>query len=237
MMDSKGRKSSIFTLLSFALISICAAVCFGEVLFEDDFEKNAIDEDKWVLEVGWKIVQGQGIKGNALNVNKGAPGLAVKNDFTDFEFSCDFHPVGPALYAPAFCLRAQDPENLYMPEVVADERDAIWWHIRDKGKWIIPEEAQLPNESGVKCKNGEWYSIKIVAQGKHFELHLAESGKELKLSSTWEDGTFSKGAIGFYGGSQECLYDNVLVTTIGGEAVKDLHKNLPTVWGGIRNGY
>ena len=114
MIGSKGKKFSIATLFSLASILICAAVCFGEVLFEDDFEENAIDESKWVLQVGWKIVQGQGVKGNALDVNKGESGLSVKNDFTDFEFLCDFKPMGPALYAPQFSLRAQDPENLYM---------------------------------------------------------------------------------------------------------------------------
>ena len=103
MIGSKGRKFSILALFSFAFISMCAAVCSGEVLFEDDFEENAIDEDKWILEAGWKIAPGKGVKGNALDVaGPGESGFTVKNDFADFEFSCDFHPIGPAAYPPQF---------------------------------------------------------------------------------------------------------------------------------------
>ena len=46
---------SIFTFFLFILISVYAPLCVGEVLFEDDFEKNEIDKNKWAPTGGWKL--------------------------------------------------------------------------------------------------------------------------------------------------------------------------------------
>ena len=228
-MKSKGKTLSIFTFVSFVFISAYASVCVGGVLFEDDFE-GKIDENKWDLPPAWKIDKG------ALDADGGEVGITVKNDFTDFELYCDFNMVAP-LYAAEFVLRAQDKGNCYMFQIVADNRHQFWNHIGVGGQWQILDKDKVADKSGVNPKLGEWYSVKIVVEGNRFDYYYNQRGKELKLAFTWEDDTFKKGAIGFReGGGEHCLYDNLVVTTIGGAAV-DPHKSLPTSWGQIKNGY
>lgn len=54
-MRSKAMGFSIFTLFLFTLTSVYAPFCAGEVLFEDDFEKKAIDKGKWVPTGTWSV--------------------------------------------------------------------------------------------------------------------------------------------------------------------------------------
>jgi len=45
------------------------------------------------------------------------------------------------------------------------------------GEFIVDAKNFLANESGVQPELGEWYSIKLVAEGNRYELHLGEQGK------------------------------------------------------------
>ena len=110
------------------------------------------------------------------------------------------------------------------------------------GEFIVDAKNFLANESGVQPELGESYSIKLVAEGNRYELHLGEQGKELKLACTWEDKTHNEGGIGLREGNGEhCLYDNVVVTTIGHsfDNATPVNKNdrLPTIWGNIKSNY
>ena len=61
-MKPKETGYSIFTLFLLILISAYAPFCVGEVLFEDDFNKKAIDKGKWdptgTWSRGWRDVDG-----------------------------------------------------------------------------------------------------------------------------------------------------------------------------------
>jgi len=228
-MKSKGNTLSIFTFLFFIFILAHASVCVGGILFEEDFE-GKIDKNKWDLPPAWKIDNG------VLDANGGEVGITVKNDFTDFELYCDFNMVAP-LWSAEFVLRAQDKDNCYMFQIVADNRHQFWNHLRVGGQWQMPDANKVADESGVEPKLGEWYSVKIVVEGSRFDYHHGQRGKEPKLAFTWEDDTYKEGAIGFReGGGEHCLYDNLVVTTIGGAAIAP-YKSLPTIWGKIKNGY
>jgi len=171
-----------------------------------------------------------------LDANGGEIGITVKNDFTNFEFYADFNMVNP-LFAPNFVLRAEDKDNCTLVQIVADHRNQLWWFTKVGGKYIVDAKNFKANESGVKPELGKWYSIKLVAEGNRYELHLAEQGKELKLACKWEDKTHKRGSIGFReGGGEHCLYDNILVTTVGHNFAVNPHNNLPTVWSRIKGG-
>ena len=226
MMKSREMRFSIFT---FILISVYATLCVGEVLFEEDFEK--LDPDIWIPAGSWFVDKGE------LDANGGEVGITVRDDFTDFEFYVDFNMLSDNLYAPNFVLRAPDVDNCTLVQCVFDDRNQFWWFTRVGGGYVVNPEDQLENESGVHPELDEWYSVKIVAEGKRYEFYLGEQGKELKLACTWEDDTNSVGGIGFReGGGEHCLYDNVLVTTVGHNFAVNPHNSLPTVWGGIKGG-
>ena len=219
---------SIFTLFLLILTAVSAPLCVGEVLFEDDFDKNAIDKGKWNPTGTWSA------DGKTLTVNGGEVGTTLKNDFTDFEFYVDFNMVNP-LWAANWVVRAEDPNNCTLVQIVADGRNQFWWFTRVGGNYIVKDEDKLDNKSGVHAELGKWYTIKIVAEGERYDLYLAERGKELKLSCTWKDDTNDKGGIGFRaGGGEHSLYDNVLVTSVGHSFAVDPHNSLSTLWGSIK---
>ena len=76
MMKSREMRFSVFTLFSFILISVYAPLCVGEVLIEDDFEKNNIDNNKWIPTDGWSL------DGGKLDVNGGGVGISKVTDLT-----------------------------------------------------------------------------------------------------------------------------------------------------------
>ena len=232
MMRSREMRFSNFTVVFlFILISVYAPPCVGDVLFADDFEKKAIDKGKWIPTGTWSL------DGGTLDVNGGEVGITVKDNFTDFEFSVDFNMINP-LFAANFVVRGEDPNNCTLVQVVADNRNEFWWFTRVNGAYIVNAEDQLANESGVHPKLNKWYTIKIVAEGERYELYLGEQGKELGLSCTWKDNTHGEGGVGFRaGGGEHCLYDNVLVTTVGHSFAVNPHNSLPTVWGAVKNRY
>jgi len=235
IMKSREMRFSIFTFFSFILVLAYTSTCVGEVLFEDDFEGGTVDKKKWNPAETWVVDKG------ALGANGGEIGITVKNDFTDFEFHTDFNMVAP-LFSPNFVLRAKDKDNCTLVQLVADARNQFWWFTKVGGKYIVDAKNFQANESGVKPELGKWYSIKLVAEGNRYEIHLAEQGKELKLACKWEDKTHNKGGIGFREGAGEhCKYDNVVVTTIGHsfDNATPVNKNdkLPTMWGNIKRSY
>ena len=227
-MRSEAVRSSIFTLFLFTLISAYVPFCVGEVLFEDDFDKKAIDKGKWAPTGTWSA------DGEALTVNGGEVGITLKDDFTDFAFYVDFHMISP-LWASNWVMRAEDPNNCTLVQIVADARDQFWWFTRVGGNYIVKDEDKLDNESGIHAELGKWYTIKIVAEGERYDLYLGERGEELELSCTWEDDTHDKGGIGFRaGGGEHSLYDNVLVTTVGHSFAVNLADALTVTWGELK---
>ena len=172
--------------------------------------------------------------GKTLTVNGGEVGITLKNDFTDFEFYVDFNMVNP-LWASNWVVRAEDPNNCTLVQIVADNRNQFWWFTKVDGNYIVKDEGKLDNESGVHPELGKWYTIKIVAEGDRYDLYLGERGKELGLCCTWKDKTHDKGGIGFRaGGGEHSLYDNVLVTTVGHSVAVDPADALPVTWGKLK---
>ena len=228
MMKSREMRFSIFALFSFILISVYANICVGKVLFEEDFEE--LDTDIWNLEPTWFVDDG------VLHTTGGEVGITVRDDFTDFEYYADFNMVSEDRYSAQLVMRAQDKNNSTLVQVVFDDRNQIWWFTRVGGGYIVNPEDQLENESGLHPDLDEWYTMKVVAEGNRYEFHLGEQGGELELSCTWEDDTHSVGSIGFRTGGVYCMYDNVLVTTVGHNFAVNPHNSLPTVWGGIKGG-
>ena len=229
MMRSRKKAVALMFLLSVLMLAnptVRSGKC--EVLFADDFEAGEIDEDVWIPAPSWEIVDG------VLDANGGeVAGITVKNDFTDFEFSCDFNMVSP-LWAAEPVLRAQDQSNLYLFQIVADARHQFWPTTRVAGVWTV---AKIADESGVNPELGEWYSIKIIAEGGSFDGYYNHRGEELKFAFNWEDDTFTEGAIGFRElGGEHCMYDNVLVTTIGHSAgAVNPGGSLSATWGELKD--
>ncbi len=231
IMKSREMRFSIFTFFSFILILVYASICVGEVLFKENFEGGKIDQKRWNPAATWVVKKG------VLDANGGEIGITVKNDFTNFEFYADFNMLSANKFAPNFVLRAKDKDNCTLVQIVADDRNQLWWFMRVGGGFKVDAKNFKANESGVQVELEKWYSIKLVAEGNRYELHLGDQGKELKLACTWEDKTHKRGSIGFReGGGEHCLYDNILVTTVGHNFAVNPHNNLPTVWGRIKGG-
>jgi len=231
IMKSRKMRLSIFTFFSFILVSVYATFCVGEVMFEENFAGGKIDQKKWNPAPTWIVKKG------VLDANGGEIGITVKNDFTDFEFYADFNMLSANKYAPNFVLRAKDKDNCTLVQIVADARNQLWWFMRVGGEFIVDAKNFQANESGVQPELEKWYSIKLVAEGNRYELHLGKQGEELKLACKWTDKTHKRGSIGFREGNGEhCLYDNILVTTVGHSFAVNPHNSLPTVWGRIKGG-
>ena len=221
---------SIFTFFSLILMAY-ASICVGEVLFEENFEGGKLDQKKWNPAATWIVKKG------VLDANGGEIGITVKNDFTDFEFYADFNMLSANKFAPNFVLRAKDKDNCTLVQIVADARNQLWWFMRVGGDFKVDAKNFLANESGVQPELDRWYSIKIVAEGNRYELHLGKQDEELKLACKWTDKTHKRGGIGFREGNGEhCLYDNILVATVGHSFAVTPHNSLSTVWSRIKRG-
>jgi len=230
MIKSRRKAIAFQMFLLSVLILVAATVCFGKILFFEDFEVGEIDTDIWIPANSWKIVDG------VLDANGGGemPGITVKDDFTDFEFSCDFKMVSK-LYSAEPVLRAtgnQPQDSFYLFQIVADNRHQFWPTTRNGGGWQIDK---IADESGVNPQLNEWYSMKIIAKGGGFDCYYNQRGEEeLKFAFHWENDIIESGAIGFRElGGEHCMYDNVLVTTIGHTAISP-RDSLPTTWGAIK---
>ena len=227
-MISREMRFSIFTLFSFILISVYTPICIGKVLLEDNFEKNNIDNNKWIPTDGWSQ------DGGTLEVNGGGVGISKLTDLTDFEFNVDFNMVNP-LWASNWVVHAEDQENCTLVQIVADARNQFWWFTRVDGTYNVPDHGKLANKSGVHPKIGKWYTIKFVVEDGTYEIYLGERGKDLNLCCTWKDKTHSKGSIGFRAWDGEhSLYDNLLVTTVGHKLAVNPEDALPVTWGKLK---
>ena len=228
MMKSRRKVVAFQMFLLSVLMLATAPVCFGggKILFFDDFETGEIDENLWIPANSWQIVDG------VLDANGGeVAGITVKDDFTDFEFSCDFSMVSP-LWAAEPVLRATGQASFYLFQIVADNRHQFWPTIFVGGQWQI---VKIADESGVNPQLGQWYSIKIIAKGGRFDCYYNQRGEELQFAFTWEDDTIESGAVGFRElGGEHCMYDNVFVTTIGYSAVNP-KDSLSTTWGKLKD--
>jgi len=223
-------RSCMFTLFLSALMLVSASVCFGEILFQEDWESGVIDENIWIPAPSWQIIDG------VLDAAGGESGSTVQNDFTDFEFSVDAMIVAEYI---GFVMRVQDQDNMFMHQMGAGDPN-IWFHSKVGGAWS-PE--QVPIESGLAPETDVWYRVKFIVEGNQTTCLMGERGIELNevdhLVGTWENDSFASGAIGFrHWGDEHGQYDNILVTTIGFEpsAVTPGHK-LSTAWGSIKKAH
>lgn len=221
----------VLALLLFALMLTTTSVCFGagEILFQEDFEAEELDENKWIPDEGsWSIIDG------VLDVTKGAGGwpvgYTVRNDFTDIEFSADFKISGGG--CSSFVLRAQSDTDYNMVQFCQPNDNTVWWHTFADGAYVVD---QIPIESGLIPEPEVWYSVKIVVEGEDFTLYVAERGDELELANSWQNGSYGEGAVGFWTCCDEhTVYDNVLVTTVGYVQSVSPEGNLTTTWGSMK---
>lgn len=229
MIKSRRKSLTFLPFLASLLMLVCASASVGKTLFEEDFDKG-IDKKVWNPHENWKVVDGalDWVAPNAWSV-----GYTVRDDFTDFFMFSDVK-IGTNA---AFIVRVKDDKSYYMFQYdLTGDPNVIWWHTfspKLPNGYVVDN---LPAE--IVPKTGKWYHWKLIAQGYHFELYLAELGKELELAGKWDDKekTFDGGAIGFWQYGGETLYDNVLVTDLKGAAV-DYKDRLPTTWGKIKSRY
>ncbi|MBC8228668.1 hypothetical protein H8E77_03855 [bacterium] len=220
-----------------------AAVCFGDILLQDDFEEGKLDKAKWIGAGTWKIEKDGG--NHFLDINGGGEGLSVKNDFTDFIIEYDLKLLGGTGYN-GVVLRAQDVNNLYMHQVAGPGSATpsnIRWHTKIGGGYAV--FAKLI-ESGLKIDTEVWYRVRFELEGENSKCYVVEKGKapepelaswsDKLLASTWENGQFKKGAIGFrQSGSEWAQFDNIIATTIGHTRAVSPKNNLIITWGQIKS--
>ena len=227
----KPRRFTYFAFLLYAFISAATFVCFGEgeILFQEDFEAAELDENNWVPDAGsWSIVDG------VLDITKGAGGrpvgYTVRNNFTEFEFSAYFKMSGGE--CSSFVMRLQSDTDYNMAQFCQPNDNTVWWHTFTGGAYVVD---QIPIESGLTPEAEVWYSVKFVVEDDNFTLYMAEQGEELELANSWQNDSYSEGAIGFWTCCNEhAQYDNVLVTTIGYVQPVSPEGNLSTTWGSIK---
>lgn len=225
------------------LMVASAAVCFGDILLQDDFEEGKLDKKTWVGAGTWKIEKDDG--NHVLDIQGGGEGLSVKNDFTDFIIEYDLKLLGGTGYN-GVVLRAQDVNNLYMIQVAGPGSATpsnIRWHTKIGGAYAVFAK---PIESGLKIDTEVWYRVRFEVEGKNFKCYVVEKEKapepELAswpkdlLASTWENGQFKQGTVGFrMSGAEHSQFDNVIVTTIGHAKAVSSKDNLIITWGLIKN--
>lgn len=241
-----GTKTSTMWSLFWTVVLMVVAsatVCVGDILLQDDFEEGKLDKIKWIGSGTWKIEKDDG--NHVLDINGGEEGLSVKNDFTDFIIEYDLKLLGATGYNGVI-LRAQDVSNLYMHQVAGPGSGTpsnIRWHTKIGGSYNVFAK---PIESGLTIDTEVWYRVRFELEGENQKCYVAEKEKapepeqaswpDKLLASTWENGQFEEGAIGFrQSGSEYAQFDNVLVTTIGHERAVSPKGNLTITWGLIKS--
>ena len=215
-----------FSLFLSALMLVSVSVCFGQILFQEDWESGVIDENIWIPGPAWEIVDGVLSAGGGDGEDAG---FSVQNDFTDFEFSLDAKIVAEYI---GFVMRAPDPDNMFMHQMGAGDPN-IWFHSKIAGAFAAD---QVPIEADLALETDVWYRVKFIVEGNQTTCMMGVLGEEMLLMGTWENDTFASGAIGFrHWAAEQGHYDNILVTTIGFEptAVTPEH-SLSATWGSIK---
>lgn len=229
--------------LTTTLMIASAAICTADILLEDDFEEGELDKAKWVGAGTWKIVEDD--VSDVLDIQGGEEGLSVKNDFTDFIMEYDLKLLGGTGYNGVI-LRAQDINNLYMHQVAGPGSATpsnIRWHTKIGGGYAVFAK---PIESGLEIETEVWYRVRFEIEGENSKCYVVEKGEEPApelaswpanlLASTWENGQFDTGAIGFrMSGAEYSRFDNVIVTTIGHQAAVSAENSLVTTWSHIKS--
>ena len=225
------------------LMVASAVVCVGDILLQDDFEEGKLDEKKWIGAGTWKIEKDGG--NQVLDILGGGEGLSVQNDFTDFIIEYDLKLLGGTGYN-GVVLRAQDVNNLYMHQVAGPGSATpsnIRWHTKIGGGYACFAK---PIESGLTIDTEVWYRVRFEVEGENSKCYVVEKEKapepeqaswpDKLLASTWENGQFKEGAVGFrMSGSEYSQFDNVIVTTIGHAKAVSSKDNLIITWGLIKN--
>ena len=221
-----------------------AAICTADILLEDDFEEGELDKAKWIGAGTWKIAEDNG--NHVLDILGGGEGLSVKDDFTDFIIEYDLKLLGGTGYNGVI-LRAQDTANLYMHQVAGPGSGTpsnIRWHTKIAGGYAVTAK---PIESELEIETEVWYRVRFEIEGENSKCYVVEKGEEPEpqlaswpddlLASTWENGQFEEGAVGFrMSGSEYSHFDNVLVTTIGHSGVAvSAEGSLVTTWSHIKS--
>ena len=226
------------------LMVASAAVCFGDILLQDDFEGGTLDKTKWIGAGTWKIEKDDG--NQVLDIQGGGEGLSVKNDFTDFIIEYDLKLLGGTGYN-GVVLRAQDVNNLYMHQVAGPGSATpsnIRWHTKVGGAYAVFAK---PIESGLEIDTEVWYRVRFEVEGENSKCYVVEKGEapepelpswsDKLLASTWENGQFKEGAVGFrFSGAEYSQIDNILITTIDHQGTAVSPKdNLIITWGQIKS--
>ena len=142
--------------LAFLSIIICMGYSFTsakenkiydypkEIIFEEDFESPVDYQNRWQAPSGWSLVEGQiyGRKTTVLDIKGGNEGLSVQGGFADFDYEADVRVVDQG---GGFLFRAQDADNLYMLQLVSDNKP---WN---RDKLPVLNDSYYPHTK----KNGE----------------------------------------------------------------------------------
>ena len=230
-----SSKIGIWLPLFFLATLFIGSSTFGEILFEEDFEGEALDPGKWLepIPAVWTLREPKnpmpdGKNGaQVLDSTGGAIGVTVERGWVDYEIEVDVFPV---TIASAVFFRAQDAGNGYFYNLFPSGPSIGWvdWANNDVGDFA-EFVAELP---GLEFE--KWYHVHIVVQGDTFDLYI--DGEKV---TTQTDGAYKKGGVGFRtAGNESGQYDNLVVYTIGSTPACVSSRNKLTVtWGEIKMEY
>ncbi len=222
----------------------------AEILFQDDFESNEIDESKWEALATWIIEDNADehdvLGAKVLDVWGGGVGLSVDEFPEEFDYYADFKTMDAGL--TGFVFHGEDGDNIYMHQVSTagsgHTPQHIRWHRRVGGSWAAEPGAFT---DGVNREQDVWYRIKFeVRTGHNFKAYIGTVGAsvgELSLVSEWTDSesAHTDGKIGFRmsGGDragEHAQYDNVLVVTPNFDITPvEPKEKLAVMWGTLKS--
>jgi hypothetical protein len=206
----------------------------AKVLFEDNFDSNKVDTNKWEVfeQKAWQQADG------VVTVMGGEFLALTKQEFDDFILMVDYMPVK---VCGGLAFRAQDRGNAYMLNMPVSGQWTpyhIRWHIRQNNSWVLTPDKipDVTNASKIPkdIKEGDWCKVKLIAEGFKFTIYMND-----QLAGEWVDDakTFARGKLGFRqsGGAgdpnaETAKFDNFIVTDLAG-AVVEAKGKLPIIWG------
>ena len=244
------RYSILFIMIAvLALNMVVSMHVTAKLLFHDDFEKDAIDQEPKNWEIGFKgdtkatVVADPKDAGNNVLKTSDKPSndsrhdvggsiyVVGEDDWSDYVAEWDM--MFPDDFYMGIVFRFVGGEEFYLSDRRQGGNAYIFY--KHQGGWAQIQAGAVPNKPDV------WYSAQLTLDGDEFTFKLKDRDDDTPFDKidpvkVGKDDTFKTGKFGNYG----LIYlDNLFI----GDSVDDLvlpvepQNKLSTTWGIIKSSY
>lgn len=245
------RFTLLFILCTVVVLTLFASMsASAELLFHDDFEKDAIDQEpkKWEIgfagntkaivvadpkDAGNKVLKTSNKASNASRHDGPGGSIYVCGDDDWDDYVAEWDMMFPDDFYMGVVFRFQDGNKFYLSDRRQGNKPYQFW--KQHGGWTLLMGGGIENHPQI------WYRAQLTLEGDSFTFKLKERDdktpfKDVGVLTVAEDSDYKTGKFGNYG----LIYiDNLFI----GDSVDDLvlpvepQDKLSTTWGSIKAAY